>query len=129
MEKDLFGLSLNGIERRIQTERERADRLRGEFAELIRKIRESTESDKWERVIIFNSSAAELGALSYADRAWLAFMLRRHPNIISQLSHKESRNLADSRRPAVFKFVSAQEKVALGINSFPLRLITRPGDE
>ena len=119
MAKDIFGVTPDGLQKRVGTEKFRVNELKKVFFTLLNEIKNTPEEDGWHRLVIFSVNSAEVfDGLSYSERAAVLYYLRRHPNIISKLSEKEKRiGGLDSMRPYVFKWVSAAEKEQLGIRA------------
>lgn len=119
MAKDIFGVTPDGLQKRVGTEKFRVNELKKVFFTLLNEIKNTPEEDGWHRLVIFSvNSAAVFDGLSYSERAAVLYYLRRHPNIISKLSEREKRiGGLDSMRPYVFKWVSAAEKEQLGIRA------------
>ena len=115
--KDIFGLTEHSFNRRVNTEREHADDLVDVFIDIIQGIKNTSEADGWYRFVMFNSSHEMVEKLSYTARLSLIYYLRRHPNILSTLSKKETRKLPTNITPYVYKWVSEEEKTQLGIHS------------
>ncbi len=119
MAKDIFGVTPDGLQKRVGTEKFRVNELKKVFFTLLNEIKNTPEEDGWHRLVIFSVNSAEVfDGLSYSERAAVLYYLRRHPNIISKLSEREKRiGGLDSMRPYVFKWVSAAEKEQLGIRA------------
>lgn len=117
MTRDIFGLSQYGIEKRMRTEKKHAHEMAGIFSKIINDIKNTSDNDGWYRLVMFNSSNELLNDLSYAEKSNLVFYLRRHPNIISKLSDRERRSANENMKPFVYKWVSEEEKLSLGIGA------------
>lgn len=117
MGRDIFGLSRHGIEKRMRLETEHADKLAEVFSQIVDKIKNNHGSDGWYRVVMFNAADELLNSFSYTAKTNLMFYLRRHPNIISRLSDRETKNISDNMKPYIFKWVSEEEKNSLGIHA------------
>ena len=128
MSRDIFGMTPEGLHRRIRAEKTRADELKNIFCELIDQIKYTAEEDGWHRLVIFSNNSPTFDGLSYLERSAILYYLRRHPNIISKLSDKERRvGGLDSMKPYVFKWVKSSEKEELGANANFFRHITSEG--
>ena len=128
MSRDIFGMTPEGLHRRIVAEKRRADELKNIFCELIDQIKYTAEEDGWHRLVIFSNNSPTFDGLSYLERSAILYYLRRHPNIISKLSDKERRvGGLDSMKPYVFKWVKSSEKEELGANANFFRHISREG--
>lgn len=118
MSKDIFGLTPEGLQKRIRAEKTRADELKKVFSGLLDEIKNTAEEDGWHRIVVFSNNSAALNGMSYLERSAILYYLRRHPNIISKLSDKEKRaNILDSMKPYVFKWVGSEEKERLGTDA------------
>ena len=115
MGKDIFGLSEHGFEKRVRVEKKHADSLADVFTTIIEEIRNTAEADGWQRIVIFNDSNKLIENFSYPLKLNLLYYLRRHPNIISKLSDKEKKSY--NMKPYVYKWVSEEEKIELGIDA------------
>lgn len=128
MSKDIFGMTPEGLQKRIGSEKFRADELKKVFSGLLDEIRYTAEDDGWHRIVLFSNNSPTFSGMSYLERSAVLYYLRRHPNIISKLSDKEKRsNLLDSMKPYVFKWVGSDEKGRLGIDANYFRNLS--GDE
>lgn len=118
MSKDIFGLTLEGLQKRIGAEKFRADELKKIFCDLLNEVRYTAEEDGWHRIVVFSNNSPAFSGMSYLERSAVLYYLRRHPNIISKLSDKEKRtNLLDAMKPYLFKWVDSEEKERLGTNA------------
>lgn len=118
MNKDIFGLTPEKLQKRIDAEKLRVDELKKVFSELLDQIRYTAEVDGWHRIVVFSNNSPTFSGMSYLERSAVLYYLRRHPNIISKLSDKEKRaNILDSMKPYIFKWVDSEEKNKLGTNA------------
>ena len=115
MDKDIFGLTSDGLQKRIRLEKSRIDEMKKIFCNLLEEVRYTAEEDGWHRIVIFSVNSSTFSVMSYAERSAVLYYLRKHPNIISKLSDKEKKNnTLDSMKPYLFKWVAAEEKEQLG---------------
>ena len=124
MERDVFGLTANGMERRIKTERQHVAILSKVFIKLVEQIKDTHEPDGWQRLVLFSNTNELLKNYSPSLRTTLLFYLRRHPNIIAKLSNKEKSSANQTIKPFLYKWVEADEKIALGMRSIYFKNIS-----
>ena len=117
--KEIFNLTPQGIEKRSNLEKQHADELKEIFFKALDKIKNTEEADGWQRFVIFSQNSEIFEGLPAAMRAETQYYLRNHPNIISQISHKENKNILN--KPHVYKWVDAEEKKNLGCKSIYFR--------
>lgn len=121
MSKDIFGLAPETFQKKVESEKVKIEEIRKIFKHVIDQIKYTAEEDGWHRLIIFSNNSVFSKDVSYAVRMMFFYYLRRDKNILSKLSNKERKNLPESMKPFLFKYVSPDEKNEMGINAIFFR--------
>ena len=119
MTKEIFGLSPQIFDRRIETEKRYAEELAKICVDMIDEIKNTKEPNGWHRLVIFDTSTGNelLNSIAPFTRLELVYYLRQHPNIISKLSDRDISGRSDTLKPFMYKWVSEEEKIQLGVNA------------
>ena len=115
MKKDIFELTKYSFEKKINAEKIRVSEMKDFFCKILNQIKNTSEKDGWHRLVIFAPNENLFSNFSHAEKMIILYYLRSHPNIISTISNKESRNIR--MKPFVYKWVTEKEKQSLGIKA------------